>query len=207
MQRTVSAFLMVLFMNAVGWVTPTVEARMNLNGTYATTSARSCTVATTPFTNDPSGVPTVIPTSGVLSRQSSVDSGTVTFKADGTGTSTGRSTTMNISSTSGSILGISEFEVPFTYIVNPDNTVGISFDEVTFTVFLGNGAGLMGTASPRSALFQIGNGANVLVSAPQTSIAQETLYFSSAVPPFTPLPLTPFTQYRICTRSSTFVKR
>jgi len=101
----------------------------------------------------------------------------------------------------GSILSISETEVPFTYIINPDDTVDISFGEATVTVLLGAGTGLTVTVSPLSALFQIGNGANVLVSAPQTSIAQETLQF------FNPDGTPAFTQNRICTRSSTFVRR
>ena len=204
MRRTLSALFVVLFVNAVGGGAPTVEARMNLNGTYAFTTFRSCTVASSEFTIDTSGARTVIPAipPGGVFRQNSVDSGTIRFNADGTGTSTGRSTTMNISNTSVgvSILSISEFSTPFTNSVNADNTVEISFGEVAFTILLGSGTGLTGTASPRSARVQIGNGANTLVSAPRTSIAQETLHF------FNPDSRPAFTQYRLCVRSGPQVK-
>ena len=48
-----------------------VEARMNLNGTYAGIQTRSCTVTNTPasFGIDASGAPTVIPAGGVRSEE------------------------------------------------------------------------------------------------------------------------------------------
>ncbi len=74
MQRTLSALFIVLFVNAVGGVPPTVEARTYLRCPYAFLAFRSCTVASTPFNNDPSGTPTVISSVGV-SRLNAVEPG------------------------------------------------------------------------------------------------------------------------------------
>lgn len=185
----------------VAGAAPTVEARMTLNGEYAFTTARSCTVAISPFDIDASGNPTRIPETGVAFRQDAVDSGIITFNVDGTGTSVGRSKTMNISNTTvgASIVGISEFSGPITYTVNADNTVDVSFGVVTFTTILGGGIRNTGTVSPRTARLQIGNGGNAIVSAPATTIEQETLVIT---PPFGPT----FMQYRLCTRSGLEVR-
>jgi len=197
MQRILSLSFIVLFVNAIGGIAPAVEARTNLNGTYAFTQVRSCTVANSPFDDDPSGAPTRIPATGVVARQVAEDSGITTFNADGTGTTSGRSSSMNISNTTvgASILSITEFSVPFTYTVNADNTVDINNGVTTFATVLGGGAGNTGTVDPRSARLTIGNGANTLVRAPRTEIEQETLHFNNQT-----------TQYRLCTRSVTLVK-
>jgi hypothetical protein len=194
MQRTLSALFIVLFVHAVGGVPPTVEARTHLHGTYISEGFRSCTVASTPFNNDPSGAPTVI--SGEVFRQNAVDAGTFTFNEDGTGTQTGRSTTLGISTTAvgASILSISEFTVPFTYVVSADSTLDISFGEGTFAIVLGEGAGETGTTSPRSDHLQLGQGANEFVAGPSTHIEQETVHFN--LPHGGAL-----TQYRLCVRS------
>ena len=198
MQRKLSALFVVLFLNAVGGGVPPVEARTNLNGPYAFTTFRSCTVANSPFINDASGAPTVVPAGGVF-RQNTVDSGIQTFNEDGTGTITGRSTTMNVTAGGGSILNISEFSLPFTYTVNADDTVDISLGQATFAIVLGNGTGNTGTASPRSARVQIGNGANTLVTAPRIEIEQETVNINVLIDGT-------FTQYRLCVRSGPQVK-
>ena len=194
MKRTRLTLFLVLFVNAVGSVPPTVEARTHLRGPYAFVAFRSCTVSSTPFSNDPSGAPTVISSAGV-SHLNAVDAGTITFNADGTGTQTGRSTTLDITTTAvgASILGISEFSVPFTFVVNDDSTVDIKFDEGTLTNVLGTAAGAPGTTGPRSDRFTIVN-ADTLLSAPKTDIEQETLHIN--VPHDGSV-----TQYRLCVRS------
>jgi hypothetical protein len=198
MRRTLSALFVALFINAVGGFVPMAEARMNLTGTYAFTTSRSCTVANNPFTLDGSGEPTVIPT-GPTFRQNSADSGTTTYHADGTGVATGRSATMNISNTAigTSILSISEFSFPFTYTITAGYTLETQLGQVTFATILGSGTGNTGTVSPSSRRSHIGNGGNTIVSAPRTEIEQETLVFNSGA----------FTQYRICTRSTTSVRQ
>src|SRR5262249_17844908 len=168
MQRALSALtvFVLLCVSAVGGVVPTVEARVILNGSYAFTTFRSCTVLNgTQFLLDSSGAPTIIPAGAGVFRQNAVDSGVITFNVDGTGTSVGRSKTMNISALpssttpSGSIMSISEFKVPFTYAIDADNTVDISFGVVHFDVVDGGGTGNSGTVSARNAQVQIGNGA------------------------------------------------
>ena len=194
MRRALTGLFLVMF---VGTGLPqTAEARRHLSGNYAFVGDRLCTVASTPFTNDASGAPTVI--SGSVFRQSSVDAGIFTFHSDGTGTQTGRSTTMDMSDTTvgASILDISEFSVPFTYVLNADDTLDITFGEGTFTIVLGAGAGNTGTTSPRSEHDQLGERDILFVAGPSTGIEQETV--STNVPGGSP-----FTQYRLCTRSGT----
>ena len=55
------------------------------------------------------------------------------------------------------------------------------------------------TLAPRTSRLQIGNGGNVLVSAPRTAIEEETLT-SSLVGDGT------ITQHRLCTRSATYIR-
>jgi len=201
MHRTLSIFFVVLLATGVSWVTPTAEARMSLNGDYASTSSRSCTVQTTgPFLPDPtSGAPTVI--SGFVFRQNVADSSTMTFSVNGTGSITGVSRTMNITSTApgSSIYSVSQFSTPFTYVVNPDDSVDISFGVSTFTTINGSGTGNTGTVSPRLARVKIANGGNTLVSGQGTGIGQEIV---TITPPVGPT----ITQWRLCTRSSTFAR-
>lgn len=166
------------------------------------TTARSCTITNnsptpTPFGIDPSGAPTLIPAGGVF-RQQSADASIETFNGDGTGITVGRSKSMNISDTGvgASILSITEFSIPFTYVVNDDDTVDISFGVGTATTLLGSGAGNVITISPRSGRSQIAAGGKIILSAPASTIEQETLVFQ--VPNDGS-----FTQTRLCTRSST----
>src|SRR5262249_15187887 len=139
-------------------------------------------------------------------RQNAVDSGVITFNVDGTGTSVGRSKTMNISALpssttpSGSIMSISEFKVPFTYAIDADNTVDISFGVVHFDVVDGGGTGNSGPVSARNAKVQIGNGAITIVGAPATEIEQETVVNNI-------LNDGTLTQYRICVRSGPDVRK
>jgi hypothetical protein len=199
-----SAFFIVLFATAVGWVTPPAEARMNLNGDYAATSSRSCTVQTTgPFAPDPaSGAPTVI--TGSVFRQNSADSLSFTFNANGTGSITGGvARTMNISATApgGTIYSVSvnQFPTPFTYVINPDDTVDLSLGVTTSTTVSGSGTGNTVTVSPRLVRLKLGSGGNTLVSGQGTGIEQEAITVT------TPANVT-FTWWRICTRSTTLVR-
>jgi hypothetical protein len=197
MRRILSALFLVSFVGSVGGVTPGVEAGTKLRGTYASTSVRTCTVSTGfPFGIDATGMPTLIPP-GVF-RQESVDAGVLIFRDDGTGASIGRSNTMNLTATAPntSIQSISEYNVPFTFVVNDDDTVDLSFGLGTSGILLGSGAGDTVTISPRSSHLQIADQARVLVSAQATTIEQETLAFQ--VPNGSP-----FTQFRLCSRSTT----
>jgi hypothetical protein len=196
MRRIRSALFLAVFVSAVG-VTPAVEAETKLRGTYAVTSVRTCTVSSGfPFGIDATGLPTLIPPGAF--RQESVDAGVLIFRADGTGASIGRSKTMNLTVTTPntSILSISEYNVPFTFVVNHDDTVDLSFSLGTAGILLGSGAGDTVTISPRSGHLQIADQGRVLVDAPATTVEQETLNFQVANG-------TPFTQNRICSRSST----
>jgi hypothetical protein len=200
MHRKPSTLIVLFLTTAAAGVAPTVEARTNLNGAYAFTTARTCTVSNNPFTTDPSGAPTIIPPGSQVFRQAAVDSGTVTFNPDGTGSSTSRSTTMNITATGGSILSISENSSTFTYTIDEDDTVHLSVGVVTFTTVLGAGFRNSGTVSPRSAVLQIGDGGKTLVSAPRELIEQETQQiniFNDGT----------ITQYRLCTRSTTEARK
>ena len=203
MRRALSALLLILFVHAMSGIATPAGARENLNGNYAFTSFRSCTVANNPFLVDPSGAPTLIPVGGVF-RQNSVDVGTLAFKSDGTGTNFGRSITMNttVNGPVGvSILSVSDFTAPFTYTVNDDRTIDVNFGVVTFTIVLGASTGNMGTASPRLAHLQIGNGGQELVGAPAgvPVVEQETVTIFAPNGPTS-------TTYRLCLRSGPNVR-
>src|SRR5215470_6032992 len=138
MRRILSILLVVVLVGAVGSAT-LVHARTKLHGSYAVTSTRSCTVTNnspTPisFGTDASGAPSIIPPGGVF-RQESADASIETFNGDGTGITVGRSKTINISATAvgASIVSLSEFSIPFTYVVNDDDTVDINFGTGTST--------------------------------------------------------------------------
>jgi len=178
-----------------------VEARTNLNGTYAFTSTRSCTTTNGPdFIPDGSGG--FIINDGGFFRQIATDSGTTTYNSDGTGMTTNRSVTMNISAGSGvSIVSISQSSATFTYTIENDNQLVTNFDAGTFETIAGAGTGNIGTFSARPARqAQIGNGANTIVSGPAEDILDETLTFISG-------PSKGLVQHRVCTRSSISVKQ
>ncbi len=184
--------IVALFVSVVGSATTVNAAGRVLHGSYALTTARSCTVANLPF-----GVNLEIP--GGVFRLQSVDAGTLTFKPDGTGTSVSSSKTMNVSNTTAGalILSISEVSGPFTYTVNADNEVVVTFGVLTFQTTVGAGVGNTGTVTfSVPARFQLAGGRTTLLRAPATEMAQEVLNF---IPPIG----APFTQYRICTRSTT----
>jgi hypothetical protein len=188
------AIAIVALLLAVGVVVATVEAGTHLTGTYAFTSTRTCIVASSPFLDDVSGSPTIIP--GPVTRQAAVDSGIATFNHDGTGTSTSRTSSLSLTATGGSVQAISENASSFTYTVNADDTVNVNFGQVTFTIVLGGSTGSTGTVAPRSARLQIVNNGKTLVSAPQNTIEQETVQTNGSSP-----------QFRLCNRSTTYVRQ
>lgn len=192
MRRIGVPLIVTLFVSVVGGATTVNAAGRVLAGSYAFTTARSCTVANQSF-----GVNLEIP--GGVFRQQSVDAGTFTFNPDGTGTSISSSKTMNVTNTTvgALILSISEVSVPFTYTVNADNEVALTFGVLTFQTTVGSGAGNTGTVTfSVPARLQLAGGRTTLLRAPATEMAQEVLNFTP------PIGL-PFTQYRICTRSTT----
>jgi hypothetical protein len=200
MQRLLSALFVTLLVAAIGAVP--VEARTNLNGSYAFSRVRTCTAQNnTQFDFDPTGAQTVI--TGAAIRQIVTDTGLLTFNPDGTGTIVGQNEIMNVSATAvgADIFGISEFSAPFTYTIEDDDTVDISEGVATFSIVLGAGTSLTGTSSAVSMRAAIGKGGNTLVSAGQPDIKQETVQlFNSAGSPV-------LTQYRLCIRSTTWVKQ
>ncbi len=167
---TVLVMLLVLLLSA-----PMVEARTNLNGTYASTTIQVCSTANTPLGIDASGAPTIIPAGGV-SRNSIVSTGTITFNGDGTGTSVGQSQGMNISNTTvgASIFSITNFTLAFTCTVNDDNTVDITFGVADTATISGGGTGNTGTTTGTIRSFRIGKGGNTLVGQ-ESAIQQETV--------------------------------
>lgn len=172
----------------------TADAGTNLNGVYIFAGDRSCTISSTPFGTDASGAPTLI--SGPVIRQGAVDTGTFTFHTDGTGVQAGRSTTIDLSTTTvgASIYSLSEFSVPFTYVVNPDGSLDIKFTEGTFSVLLGADAGAAGTTGPRSEHDALGEGNSVFIAGLPTDIEQQTIVTN-------PPGGSSFTRYRLCVRS------
>jgi hypothetical protein len=105
---------------------------------------------------------------------------------------------MNISALTGAILSVTEFSSTFDYTVHPDGT----FDTFTSTVFetvLGSGVGNTGTVSGQVGRLQLAHGTKMYVSAPRQQIANETLVITPPVG-------APFTQHRICVRSTTASK-
>jgi hypothetical protein len=191
MQHRLATLFMVMFGSAV--LLSATDDLKHLTGTFDFVGDRSCTISSTPFNNDASGAPTII--SGAVFRQNAVDTGTFVLNADGTGKQTGQSTTMDISNTTvgDSIYNITEFSVPFTYVIDGDNILEIRFGGGTFTIVLGGGTGDTGTTSPRSERFVLLNPSE-FIAGPSTDIEQETLTFN--VPGGSS-----FTQYRLCTRS------
>jgi hypothetical protein len=81
-------------------------------------------VSSTPFTDDASGAPTVI-VRPRNPRLNAVDSGDFTFNPDGTGTQSGRGDEIDVSTTAvgASISDLVEFSAPFSYVIEPDNTI------------------------------------------------------------------------------------
>jgi hypothetical protein len=172
------------------------EAHLNayLRGAYAFTTARTCTISPVPFLEPNFAVPT----GTSLSRQSAVDNGIITYHGDGTATSIGRSSGMNITSTGGSFNSVSGFRADVNYAVHPGGTVETTVSS-TFEIVAGANVGLTGTTTGQVGWLQISHGNTMLVSAPAQGISVETQLI-------TPLLGNQFTQYRLCVRSTTQTK-
>lgn len=166
------------------------NSNAHLRGSYAFTTKRTCTVASLPFLGPSFDIPVG---TTFLVRQASVDSGITTYYDDGTATSSGRSSTMNLTASTGAIYSLTDFMSNHTYSVDRDGIVSTTTVLTTFHTILGSGAGNTGTVTG-----QIGRGQIVgktIVSAPQEQIVNETLNFTPPVG-------APFTQHRICNRST-----
>jgi len=167
----------------------------HLRGSYAFSTTRTCTISPLPYVGDTFALP-ILPPGFSFSRQTNSDSGIITFNGDGTGTSTGRASGLNITSTGGPILFLSDFTTTFNYTANPDGTVDTTSTSGNFETVFGAGLGTTGTSSGQVGRLQISHGNTMLVSAPAERVAVETLVFT---PPTGPQ----FTQYRLCVRSIT----
>jgi hypothetical protein len=181
-----------------------IAANLNahLRGSYAFSTARTCTVTVSSvgFGGPTFAIPTTPPpTTATLFRQASSDVGIVTYNGDGTGTSSGRSRTMNIDSTTGSPLSVSEFSSTFNYTVNPDGTIDTETTSNPFTIVFGSSEGYTGTVTGQVGRGRLADGHTMIVPAPGAEPTVETLLFTR---PDT----SQFTQYRICVRSGTSVK-
>ena len=95
-----------------------------------------------------------------------------------------------------SISQLIEFSAPFTYVINPDNSLVVNFAQETFRILLGVDVKDTGTVSPRTDVFQLAEGDGSFVSASKAGLAQETVHFNA----------TNFTEYRLCTRSGVRVR-
>lgn len=170
------------------------EAAGNLNahlrGAYASTTARTCTVSPVPF-----GGNFVVPPGTFVFRQTAADNGITTYNGDGTATFIGRTSSMNITNTGGSFNSISDVTADVNYAVNPDGTVDTTVSS-TFATVVGAGVGNTGTTTGQVGRLQISHGKTMLVSAPAEQITVETQ-------DITPPGGSPFTQYRLCVRSTT----
>jgi hypothetical protein len=166
----------------------------HLRGSYAFTTARTCTNSSSPilpstYSVGPAGV----------FRQASSDKGIITFNGDGTGSSVGSSTTMDISAPSGPLVTVSTFTSTFDYTVNADGTVDTITTSNPFESIFGRGAGDTGTVSGQRGRLQISHGNTMLVSAPSGTFAVETVEIH-------PASGGTVTRYRICVRSITAAK-
>lgn len=192
MQRMLSALVIVVAAGSL----PSIGKARTFNAAFAFTGVRVCTFSDTPFKNDVSGAPTII--AGRVSRLEAMDSGQFVFKIDGTGTISGRGDELDIvdANVGDSISQLIEFSAPFTYVINPDNSLVVNFAQETFRILLGVDVKDTGTVSPRTDVFQLAEGDGSFVSASKAGLAQETVHFNA----------TNFTEYRLCTRSGVRVR-
>jgi len=193
MVRSIAYVTMLVTAPAVGGVTSSADAAQKFKGTFTSTQARSCTVASDAFVAPNFAIPAYT----FLLRQEASDSETMIFNGDGTGTVTGRSKGMNVSATTpgSGIINVSEFSATFDYAVNPDGTLDVTNLLVTFEVVLGSGIGNTGTTTGQVRHFRItDNGAGL-----QSVDDQIT---NEVVQTF-PLVGSPSTTNRICTRNLT----
>jgi hypothetical protein len=172
------------------------QAETNLNarlrGAYAVTVARTCTVSSLPF----SGENLEIPFGAFVFRQTATDNGITTYNGDGTATFIGRTSSLNLNSTGGSAISLSDVTAAIEYTVNPDGTVDTRYSSGFAVVF--PPTGITGTTTGQVGRLQISHGNTMLVSAPPSQVSVETQVSTT--------PGGIFTQYRVCVRSATQTK-
>lgn len=184
------ALMVAVGLGIIGLAALAEADRPHVHGAYAFTQTRTCTVSNLPF----AGPTFAIPSGALLFRQAASDSGVTTFHDDGTGISTGRSSSMNLTAFGGGVLSISEIVTTFEYTVNADGIVERTDVSTTFVTVLGSGTGNTGTVSGQVSRLQLAHGRSMLVSAPQEEITTETQVI-------TPVVGDVVTQYRLCVRS------
>lgn len=172
------------------------EGNLNasLRGRYAFTTKRTCTSSPVPF------IPpffNVSPAGSTL--QTSSESGIITYHGNGKADQSGRGSQLSFSSpfTGAATASIVEFTSRVNYTVNPDGTVDTA-TESDFT-FVFPAPGSTGTTTGMVGRLQIADGKSMLVSAPAEALTVETVNVNPPVG-------SPFTAYRICSRSSTQTK-
>jgi hypothetical protein len=176
--------------------TPLGKLDAQLRGTYVFSGIRVCTVSSLDFVGPTLAIPAGPPTT--FFRASTADAGTITFNGDGTGSLLLRSRTMNMDSTVGSPLSLSDVSGTLVYTVTSDGYVDFEVPSASFEVVFGSTVGNTGTITGTVRRLQIMNG-NVLVTAPSGTPQSERIDIT------TPQGAS-FTQYRICLTSGTAAK-
>ena len=180
------------------------EADLNarLNGAYHFTQSIQCINASTGFNPDPDF--SLVPSGGFVFKNAVVDSGTVQYNGDGTGTTNSRSQLIRINQgPSGNLLvqkPISETVVicDLRYSVNPDGSVD---QEATcnFSVVAGTSLGNTGTITGIKTRRQIVQGNTMLLHMPVDTPNVEHVTETTPATPTTSAQTTDFD--RICIRS------
>jgi len=161
-----------------------------LRGSYAFTTMRTCVNSLSPID------PPFYVVQSILSRQSSTDSGILTFNGDGTASAVGTVRTMDLSAPGGTLVTVNVFESDITYSVNADGTVDMVTNLASFSVVFPPFV-VIGNSTGQTSRLQIADGKSMLVSAPSEDYSVETLtFFTGQSSP----------RYRLCTRSTTAVK-
>jgi hypothetical protein len=191
--------LLAGFVLACSFVSSVATAAGNLDaqlrGSYAFTSARTCTFAREPFDGPNLLIPNVDP--ATIFRQTATDSGIYTFNGDGTGTIVGRSTNLNTTATTPgtSIISVVEFTTNVKYSVNEDRTVDVATAAAFTFVFPQVTPPVTGTTEGQTGRLQIAHGNTMLVTAPGATPTMEIIKQSNG-----------FIGYRLCVRDTVLTK-
>jgi len=161
-----------------------------LRGSYAYTTAKSCVQSLNEI------APPFYAVQSILSRQSSSDSGILTFNGDGTASAVGTTRTMDNTAPGGTLVTVNAFTSDISYSVNADGTVDMVTNLASFHVVFPP-FNVVGTSTGDTSRLQIADGNSMLVSAPSEEYSVERIDFvtNQSTP-----------RYRICTRSTTAVK-
>jgi len=161
-----------------------------LRGSYAYTTAKTCVQSLDEI------LPPFYVFQSILSRQSSSDSGILTFNGDGTASAVGTVRTIDNTAPGGPLVAVNAFTSDISYSVNADGTVDMATILASFQVIFPP-FNVVGTSTGDTSRLQIADGNSMLVSAPSEDYSVERLDFSTGQ-------TTP--RYRICTRNTTAVK-